>query len=102
MEIYGLAANEILVGMGYLLQIEYEVIGEGLVNLWLLMLSFSAISCNLGNTFDQCSLPSTIPALECQTIHLYSQLRQVCIKILITSHLYFIFSPQTPVEKVMF
>ncbi|KAK8472328.1 hypothetical protein PHAVU_002G179700 [Phaseolus vulgaris] len=77
MEIYVLPANEILVAMGYLLQVEYEVIGEDLVNLWLLILSFSAINCNLGNAFDQCSLPSTIPALECETIHLYGQLRQV-------------------------
>ncbi|CAJ1935685.1 unnamed protein product [Sphenostylis stenocarpa] len=76
MEIYSLPANEILVAMGYLLQIEYEVIGEDLVNLWLLMLSCSAINYNLGNAFDNCSLPSNILALECQTIHLYSQLRQ--------------------------
>ncbi|BAU01164.1 hypothetical protein VIGAN_11033500 [Vigna angularis var. angularis] len=82
MEIYVLPANEILVAMGYLLQIGYEVIGEGLVNLWLLILSFSAINCNLGNAFDQCSLPCAIPALECQTIHLYSQLRQVEVAIL--------------------
>ncbi|XP_014522791.1 uncharacterized protein LOC106779233 isoform X1 [Vigna radiata var. radiata] len=82
MEIYGLPVNEILVAMGYLLQIEYEVIGEGLVNLWLLILSFSAINCNLENAIDQCSLPCTIPSLECQTIHLYSQLRQVEVAIL--------------------
>ncbi|KAH1236618.1 hypothetical protein GmHk_08G021788 [Glycine max] len=77
-----LPANEILVAMGYLLQIEYEVIGEDLVNLWLLMLSCSAINCNLVNVPDQCPLPSTIPALGCQTIYLYSQLRQVEIAIL--------------------
>ncbi|TKY59827.1 Bifunctional fucokinase/fucose pyrophosphorylase [Spatholobus suberectus] len=82
MEIFSLPANEILVAMGYLLQIEYEVIGEDLVNLWLLMLSCSAINCNLVNAFDQCSLPSTIHALGCQTIHLYGQLRQVEIAIL--------------------
>ncbi|RDX78601.1 hypothetical protein CR513_41099, partial [Mucuna pruriens] len=76
MEIFGLSANEILVAMGYLLEIEYEVIGEDLVNLWLLMLSCSAINCNLVNASNQCSLSSTIPALGCQTINLYSQLRQ--------------------------
>lgn len=90
-ETFILSANEILVAIGYLLEIEYEVIGEDLMNLWLILLSYSAINCNLGNAFDQCSLSSTIPALGCQIINLYSQLRQVRIKTLITFQLYIIF-----------
>ncbi|TKY67774.1 Nucleolar 27S pre-rRNA processing, Urb2/Npa2, C-terminal [Spatholobus suberectus] len=82
MEIFSLSANEILVAVGYLLEIEYEVIGEDLVNLWLLMLSCSAINCNLVNALDQCSLSSTTSALGCQLINLYCQLRQVEIAIL--------------------
>nr|KYP39671.1 hypothetical protein KK1_039030 [Cajanus cajan] len=78
MEILSLSANEILVAMGYLLEIEYEVIGEDLVNLWLLILACSTINCN----FDRCSLSSTIHALGCQIINLYCQLRQVEIAIL--------------------
>ncbi|XP_027356731.1 uncharacterized protein LOC113866038 [Abrus precatorius] len=74
--------NEILVALGYLLEIEYEVIGEDLVNLWLLILSCCAINCNLASDFDKCSLSSTIPTLGCQIINLYSQLRQVEIAIL--------------------
>lgn len=82
MEIFILSANETLVAMGYLLEIEYEVIGEDLVNLWLILLSYSAINCNMANAFDQSSLSSTIPALGCQIVNLYSQLRQVQIAIL--------------------
>ncbi|MED6121264.1 hypothetical protein PIB30_028366, partial [Stylosanthes scabra] len=81
MEIYTLSANEIIVSMGYLLDIEYEVIGEELVNLWFIILSYSAINCNMVNVFGQCSLSSSIPALGCQIINLYSQLRQVRIAI---------------------
>ncbi|KAL1324470.1 hypothetical protein HN51_034645 [Arachis hypogaea] len=81
MEIYTLSANEIIVSMGYLLEIEYEVVGEELVNLWCIMLSYSSINCNMVNVFDQCSLSSSIPALGCQIINLYSQLRQVRIAI---------------------
>jgi hypothetical protein len=83
MEIFSLSANEMLVAMGYLLEIEYEVIGEDLVNLWLILLSYSAVNCNMPNAFDRCSLSSTIPALGCQIVNLYSQLRQVCIRTLI-------------------
>ncbi|CAL0329341.1 unnamed protein product [Lupinus luteus] len=82
MEIFILSANEILVGMGHLLEIEYEVIGEDLVKLWLIILSYSAINCDSVNGFDQCSLSSSIPALGCQIINLYGQLRQVKIAIL--------------------
>jgi hypothetical protein len=83
MEIFSLSANEMLVAMGYLLEIEYEVIGEDLVNLWLILLSYSAVNCNMPNAFDRSSLSSTIPALGCQIVNLYSQLRQVCIQTLI-------------------
>jgi len=41
MQIFSLFANEILVVVGYLFKIECEVIGDNLVNLWLLMLSCS-------------------------------------------------------------
>jgi hypothetical protein len=67
-----------------LVKIEYEVIiGEDLVNLWLILLSYSAVNCNMPNAFDRSSLSSTIPALGCQIVNLYSQLRQVCIQTLI-------------------
>ena len=94
LEIFMLSANEILVAIGYILEIEYEVVGEDLVNLWVIMLSYFAINCNMMNVFDQCSLSSSIPALGCQIINLYSQLRQVRIKTLNAAQLYSAFSPQ--------
>ncbi|KAL2329169.1 hypothetical protein Fmac_022596 [Flemingia macrophylla] len=78
MEIFSLSTIEILVAMGYLLEIEYEIIGEDLVNLWLLILACSATNCS----FDQCSSTSTMHALGCQIINLYGQLRQVEVAIL--------------------
>jgi hypothetical protein len=72
-----LSANEVLVAVGYLLEIEYEVIGNDLVSLWLMMFSYSAIGLSLVGMVDQSSLSSRIEALGCQLVNLYSQLRQV-------------------------
>lgn len=88
MEMLTLSANEILVAMGYLLEIEYEVIGEDLVNLWLTMFSYLTICWTLMGVLDQCSLSSSIPGLGCQIINLYSQLRQVSLRTLIIAQLW--------------
>ncbi|KAF7810808.1 Urb2/Npa2 family protein [Senna tora] len=77
MVMFTLSANEMLVAIGHLLEIEYKVIGEDLVKLWLTMLSYLAISWTLKDVLDQCSLSSSIAGLGCQIIDLYSQLRQV-------------------------
>ncbi|XP_028789059.1 uncharacterized protein LOC114745089 [Neltuma alba] len=82
MERLTLSVNEILVAIGYLLEIEYEVIGEDLVNLWFTMLSCLAIRGTFMDALDQCSLSSSISGLGSQIINLYSQLRQVDIAIL--------------------
>lgn len=79
-EVLTLSANEMLVAIGYLLEVEYEVIGEDLVNLWSMMLSYLTI--NGTSTLDQCSLSSSVSCLGSQIINLYSQLRQVSFKTL--------------------
>ncbi|KAK4284826.1 hypothetical protein QN277_001608 [Acacia crassicarpa] len=82
MEMLALSVNEVLVAIGYLLEIEYKVIGEELVNVWVTMLSFLTISGAFMDALAQCSLPSSISGLGSQIINLYSQLRQVDIAIL--------------------
>ncbi|KAB1207577.1 hypothetical protein CJ030_MR7G022879 [Morella rubra] len=72
-----LSANEVLVAVGYLVEIEYEVIGDDLVSLWLMLFSYSAIGLSLAGMLNQSLLSSKIEALGCQLINLYSQLRQV-------------------------
>lgn len=72
-----LLANEVLSAVGYLLEIEYEVIENDLVTLWLMMLSYLAIGLSSVDSPDQCSLSSKITDIGCQLVILYSQLRQV-------------------------
>ncbi|KAG7978151.1 hypothetical protein I3843_05G068500 [Carya illinoinensis] len=76
-EMLTLSVNEVLVAVGYLLEIEYEVTGNDLVSLWLIVFSYSTIGLYLAGMLDQISLFSKIEALGCQLINLYGQLRQV-------------------------
>ncbi|KAK9287343.1 hypothetical protein L1049_015758 [Liquidambar formosana] len=77
MEISNLIVKELILAVGYLLEIEYEVIGSDLVSLWLMMLSSMAISLSLMGSPDQCLLTSKTLDLGCQLVKLYSELRQV-------------------------
>lgn len=86
MDMLTLLANEILVSVGYLLEIEYEVIEHDLVSLWLMMLSYLAIGLCSTDRLNHCSLPSKITDLGCQLLNLYSQLRQVRKSYLIILH----------------
>ncbi|XP_048420292.1 uncharacterized protein LOC103958506 [Pyrus x bretschneideri] len=72
-----LIANEVLSAVGYLMEIEYEVVENDLVSLWLLMLSHLAIGISLMDVPDRCSLSFKITDIGCQLVVLYSQLRQV-------------------------
>ncbi|KAM5549964.1 hypothetical protein ABKV19_001077 [Rosa sericea] len=74
---FTLIANEVLSAVGYLLEIEYDVLENDLVSLWLMMLSYLAIGLSLVDSPDRCSLFSKITDIRCQLIMLYSQLRQV-------------------------
>ena len=89
LEVFVLAANEILVTLGYLLEIEYDVIGTDLVSLWTLILSYSAFNVSFTSTSKQHLLTSKIQELGCQLVVLYGQLRQGSIKTL-NYHLKFI------------
>ncbi|XP_022146290.1 uncharacterized protein LOC111015534 isoform X3 [Momordica charantia] len=77
--VFVLAANEILVTVGYLLEIEYDVIGNDLVSLWLVIISYSAINLSFTSIPEQHLLTSRIQELGCQLVVLYGQLRQVNI-----------------------
>ncbi|PRQ21990.1 hypothetical protein RchiOBHm_Chr6g0245351 [Rosa chinensis] len=94
-------ANEVLSAVGYLFEIEYDVLENDLVSLWLMMLSYLAIGVSLVDSPDRCSLFSKITDIGCQLIMLYSQLRQIsrmlfdqafssfltaCQKLYITTH----------------
>lgn len=74
-----LLAKELITAIGYLLQIEYEVIENDLVTLWLIILSFTRFSSlSSENAEDDCPLTSLLLGLGRQLINLYSDLRQVC------------------------
>ncbi|XP_022947378.1 uncharacterized protein LOC111451261 isoform X1 [Cucurbita moschata] len=81
LEVYVLAGNEILVTLSYLLEIEYDVIGNDLVSLWLVILSYSAINLSFTSVPKQHLLTSKIQELGCQLVALYGQLRQVNVSI---------------------
>ncbi|XP_040369829.1 uncharacterized protein LOC112186617 isoform X2 [Rosa chinensis] len=74
---FTLIASEVLSAVGYLLEIEYDVLENDLVSLWLMILSYWAIGLSLVDSPDRCTLFSKITAIGCQLIMLYSQLRQV-------------------------
>uniref|UniRef100_A0A5B7BNV3 Nucleolar 27S pre-rRNA processing Urb2/Npa2 C-terminal domain-containing protein n=1 Tax=Davidia involucrata TaxID=16924 RepID=A0A5B7BNV3_DAVIN len=76
-EVLNLIAKELIVAVRYLLEIEYEVVGNDLESLWLMMFSYTALGLSLMDAPDQCLLTSEILHLGCQLVNLYSELRQV-------------------------
>uniref|UniRef100_A0A1J3D896 Nucleolar 27S pre-rRNA processing Urb2/Npa2 C-terminal domain-containing protein n=1 Tax=Noccaea caerulescens TaxID=107243 RepID=A0A1J3D896_NOCCA len=81
-EMHALLAKELVTAIGYLLQIEYEVIENDLVPLWLIILSFLRFSSfSSENVEDDCPLTSLLLGLGCQLINLYSDLRQVSVAV---------------------
>ncbi|KAF8405366.1 hypothetical protein HHK36_010270 [Tetracentron sinense] len=77
MEILPLTAKELIAAVGSFLEIEYEVVGDDLVSLWLMMLSYSAFDRSPMDTPDRCLLTPQILKLGCQLVNVYSELRQV-------------------------
>ncbi|PRQ22008.1 putative nucleolar 27S pre-rRNA processing, Urb2/Npa2 [Rosa chinensis] len=75
---FTLIANEVLSAIGYLLEINYDVLENDLVSLWLMILSYWAIGLSLVDSPDRCSLFPKITDIGCELIMLYSQLRQDC------------------------
>ncbi|KAL6963757.1 hypothetical protein U1Q18_034762 [Sarracenia purpurea var. burkii] len=70
-------AKELVRTVRYLLETEYEVVGDDLESLWLMMFSFAALVLSLPDATDQYSFSSEILHLGCQLVKLYSELRQV-------------------------
>lgn len=77
LDMLALFAEEVLVAVGCLLEIEYEVLGDDLIVVWLMMFSYLAIGFSLANGVDRFPLFYKISDLGCQLFDLYSQLRQV-------------------------
>lgn len=73
-----LVAKEIFLAIHYLVDIEYEVVGDDLGKLWGSVLALTASSHTLMNASDQHLLTSEVLKLGCRLVHLYSELRQVC------------------------
>ncbi|CAK7329555.1 unnamed protein product [Dovyalis caffra] len=72
-----LLARELLVAVGYFLDIEHEVIENDLTRLWFIILSCLAFGHSFKDAPNQCSLTSQILGLGCQLVKLYSELRQL-------------------------
>ncbi|KAI3780909.1 hypothetical protein L2E82_10902 [Cichorium intybus] len=70
-EFVGLVAKEVVSCLQYLLEIDYEVLGNDLESLWLLMFSFGTLGHNLTSIIPE------ILHLGCHMVNLYSELRQV-------------------------
>ncbi|XP_076909992.1 uncharacterized protein LOC143567460 [Bidens hawaiensis] len=68
------AAKELVLCISYLLKIDYEVLGNDLESLWLLMFSYGTLGHIL---VDKSSIISETVHLGCHIVNLYSELRQV-------------------------
>ncbi|XP_022748029.1 uncharacterized protein LOC111297639 [Durio zibethinus] len=76
-EMFPVLAKELFLAVGYFLDIEYDVIANDLISLWLMMLSYLTIGLSFLDSQDQGLLTCQILDLGCQLVNLYSALRQV-------------------------
>ncbi|CAN1174858.1 hypothetical protein LINPERPRIM_LOCUS10172 [Linum perenne] len=74
---FTLLARELLIAVGYLLEIEYEVTNNDLSSLWHMILSYFAVGCECKSVADQESFTFLGVRLGCQILNIYSELRQV-------------------------
>lgn len=81
-KILPLIAKEVLVALGFMLEIEYRAVGDDLAILWLVLLSFSALSVTITDKKPFDLINAEISKLGCQVINTYSELRQVCADLL--------------------
>ncbi|GMP37637.1 hypothetical protein CsSME_00009228 [Camellia sinensis var. sinensis] len=77
MGVFSSIAKELVLAFSYLVEIEYEVVGDDLESLWRMMFSFAVLGLSLPDAPDQHSLTSKILHFGCQLVNLYSELRQV-------------------------
>ncbi|KAL8267847.1 hypothetical protein R6Q59_001645 [Mikania micrantha] len=76
-ELVKVVARELVLCINYLLKIDYEVLGNDLESLWLLMFSYGTLGHTLTNLQDKASVISEIIHFGCHMLNLYSELRQV-------------------------
>lgn len=76
-ELMEVVAKELILCLHYLLEIDYEVLGSDLENLWLLMFSYGTLGHTLTHLQDKSVVIPEILHLGCHMINLYSELRQV-------------------------
>lgn len=74
-----LTAREVFVAVGCLLEIEYKVVGDDLVKLWLMMFAFLAVNISSKDAKLHSLLNSEVLNLGCQIINVFRELRQVGI-----------------------
>lgn len=72
-----LIAREVIATMTNFLEIEYKLVEDDLVNLWLMMFSYMAVYISLEDTEPSPLLASEISRFGCKLINVYSELRQV-------------------------
>uniref|UniRef100_A0A803LGJ9 Nucleolar 27S pre-rRNA processing Urb2/Npa2 C-terminal domain-containing protein n=1 Tax=Chenopodium quinoa TaxID=63459 RepID=A0A803LGJ9_CHEQI len=70
-------AKEFILVVGNFLDIEYGVIGDDLVSIWLMILTCLASEHSSENVSQHCKLYPVTVDLGCRLINLYSELRQV-------------------------
>ncbi|KNA07368.1 hypothetical protein SOVF_172460 isoform A [Spinacia oleracea] len=70
-------AKEFILIVGNFLDIEYEVIGDDLVSMWLMVLTCLASAQTSEDVSQPCPLFSVAVDLGCRLVNLYSELRQV-------------------------
>lgn len=76
-ELVEVVAKELVLCLRYLLEIDYEVLGNDLERLWLLMFSYGTLGHSLNNMQDKSAVIQEILHLGCHMVNLYSDLRQV-------------------------
>ncbi|KAI3745178.1 hypothetical protein L1987_58284 [Smallanthus sonchifolius] len=76
-ELVEVAAKELVLCINYILKVDYEVLGNDLESLWLLMFSYGTLGHTLTNLPYKSSVISEIIHLGCHVVNLYSELRQV-------------------------
>lgn len=78
-DVLNIIAKELIVALRYLMEIEYDVVGDDLESLWLTMFSYTALGLSYMDLQHQSLLTSEILHLGCQLVKLYSELRQVSV-----------------------
>lgn len=70
-------AKEFILVVGNFLDVEYGVIGDDLISIWLMILTCLAVAHSSEDVTQLCPLHSMTVELGCRLINLYSELRQV-------------------------